>query len=451
MESGMKVARKKIAKNTAKTKKPAKKAARKKAAANKPRSQRAAPAKSPSSNGEPITWNFKLIAHPLPAGWGGRGEGMPIRPAPRGARILGLATESAPKNFTAVDVSDPRKPKVVVQPALPQAHMRSNSLETCGNIMAVAYQTQKKGLQPAGMELFDISVPEKPRSISFFDCSGATSRGVHQLWFCDGEYVHCASGAPDFTPTHPNDDQFYRCIDVRNPSKPIEIGRWWMPGTRAGDNVMPPPRHPLDKGHRAHNTNVYPQRGDRCYLAYIDGGMFVLDISDKANPKRISQWTNSPPYTGFMHTVVPLFDRGLMLVTDESTENNAKDWPKLIWVLDARDEGDLGPIATCPLPDLKAFAAKGRFGAHNIHENVPRPTAWQSDQIVLGTFFNGGLRAYDISNPYQPQQVGVFVPPAPPMAPTGTIQLNDVFVDEREIVYTVDRHVGGLYILEMEF
>jgi hypothetical protein len=29
--------------------------------------------------------------------------------------------------------------------------------------------------------------------------------------------------------------------------------------------------------------------------------------------------------------------------------------------------------------------------------------------------------------------------------------LNDVFVDEREIVYTVDRHAGGLYILEMDF
>ena len=45
--------------------------------------------------------------------------------------------------------------------------------------------------------------------------------------------------------------------------------------------------------------------------------MFVLDISYKANPKKISSWTNSPPYTGFMHTIVPLFDRGLMLVTDE--------------------------------------------------------------------------------------------------------------------------------------
>ena len=130
--------------------------------------------KSPLQKGsyEPVTWNFKLIGQHALDGFGGMGEGMSIQIAPDGRRILWLAHESAPKNFTGVDVSDPRKPKVVVQTDLPQAHMRSNSLETCGNIMAVAYQTQKKGLQPAGMELFDISVPEKPKSISFFDCSG---------------------------------------------------------------------------------------------------------------------------------------------------------------------------------------------------------------------------------------------------------------------------------------
>jgi hypothetical protein len=400
---------------------------------------------------QPVTWNFKLLAHDMLGGFGGMGEGMSVQIAPDGRRIIWLAHESAPKNFTAVDVSDPRKPKVVCQTDLPHANMRSNSLETCGNMMAVAYQTSKKDLQPAGFELFDISKPEHPKSVGFFDCSGPHSRGVHQLWFCDGEYVHCASGSRDFVPTNALDDQFYRCVDVRNPSKPVEVGRWWMPGTRQGDNVMPPSRHPIDKGFRAHNTNVYPQRPDRCYLAYIDGGMFVLDISDKANPKKTSQWTNSPPYTGFMHTIVPLFDRGLMLVTDESTENNAKDWPKLIWVLDARDELNLVSIATCPLPDHTIYAAAGRFGAHNIHENVPLPTSWHSDQIVLGTFFNGGLRAYDISNPYQPKEVGVFMPPAPPGAPTGTIQMNDVFVDERGIVYAVDRHIGGLYILEMDF
>src|SRR5579884_610160 len=195
---------------------------------------------SPLTKGyQPVTWNFKLLAHDMLGGFGGMGEGMSVQIAPDGRRIIWLAHESAPKNFTAVDVSDPRKPKVVCQTDLPHANMRSNSLETCGNLMAVAYQTSKKNSQPAGFELFDISKPENPKSISFFDCSGPHSRGVHQLWFCDGEYVHCSSGSRDFVPTHPLDDQFYRCIDVRNPSKPVEVGRWWMPGTRQGDNVMP--------------------------------------------------------------------------------------------------------------------------------------------------------------------------------------------------------------------
>ena len=312
----MKRAKKKAAKKPAKKKaikaKPAKKTA--KSSVKKPAVKR--------NNGQArsdgtVTWNFKLLSHNLLQGFGGMGEGMSVQVAPDGRRIIWLAHESAPKNFTAVDVSDPRKPKVVCQTDLPHNDVRSNSLETCGNLMAVAYQTKQKNMKPAGMEIFDISNPEKPRSVSFYDCSGEHSRGVHQLWFCDGEYVHMASSAPDFVPTHPLDDQFYRCIDVRNPSKPVEVGRWHMPGTKKGDNVAPPPRHKLDKGYRAHNCNVYPQRPDRCYLAYIDGGMHVLDISNKADPKRISSWTNSPPYTGFMHTVVPLFDRGLMLVTDE--------------------------------------------------------------------------------------------------------------------------------------
>ena len=403
-----------------------------------------------TQTGEPVAWNFKLLSQNDLGGFGGMGEGMAVQIAKDGRRIIWLAHESAPKNFTGVDVSDPRKPKVVVQTELPQSYMRSNSLELSGDIMAVAYQTRKIGQKPAGLELFDVSVPEKPRSISFFDCSGAASRGVHQLWFCDGEYVHMAAGAADFTPSHPLDDQFYRCIDVRNPSKPMEVGRWWMPGTKQGETPLP--RHKLDKGNRAHNTNVYRERPDRLYLAYIDGGMFVMDIADKAKPKPVSHWTNSPPYTGFMHTAMPLFERGLMIVTDKSTENNAVDWPKLVWILDARDETNLVPIATCPMPPVDAYANRGgRFGAHNLFENTPAPTAWHSDEIVIGTFFNGGLRAYDISNPYQPKEVGVFVPPAPKGTPAGAVQLNDVFVDERAIVYTVDRFTGGFYMLEMDF
>jgi len=404
---------------------------------------------------QPIIHNFKLIAHHELAGFGGMGEGMSIQIAGDGRRILWLAHESAPKNFTGVDVSDPRAPKIVVQTELPEQHMRSNSLETVGDIMAVAYQTQRHGERPAGFELFDISVPERPRSIAFVDASGPGSRGVHQLWFCDGKTVHMAAGAPDFTPSNPLDDQFYRAFDVSNPAKPVEVSRWWLPGTRVGDAEAPPRRHQsprYDMGFRAHNTNVYPQRPDRCYLGYIDGGMFILDISDRANPKPVCRWDNSPPFSGFTHTVLPLFERELLVVTDESVVDGAGDWPKLIWLLDAREETNPIPISTCPVANVEDYAGRGgRFGAHNIHENVPRPTAWHSDRIIIGTFFNGGLRAYDIADPYRPQEIAAFVPEAPRAAPTGAIQLNDVFVDERQIVYAVDRHIGGLYILEFAF
>ncbi len=396
--------------------------------------------------------NMKLLSQHGLNGFGGMGEGMAMQIARDGRRVLWLAHESAPKNFTAVDVSDPRAPRVVVQTDLPHAQMRSNSLEVAGELMAVAYQVSKFGLQPAGFELFDISVPERPRSLSMFDASGPRSRGCHQLWFVDGKTVHMACADPELTPRNPKDDQVYRIVDVGNPAKPRAVGRWHLPGTMEGDDEAPPQRlaPQFDAGFRAHNTNVYPRRPDRCYLGYLDGGAMVLDISQPSRPQLVSRWTNSPPYNGFNHTVLPLFERGLLVISDESVQDNAADWPKLVWLVDARDERHLVSIATLPAPPVDAFRRRGgRFGAHNLHENPPVPGAWKSEDIVVGTFFNGGVRAYDIRDPYSPREIAYFVPPAPEGSKIGAVQINDVFVDDRGIVFTVDRHNGGLYALEM--
>ncbi len=397
--------------------------------------------------------NMKLLSHHTLNGFGGMGEGMSLQLARDGRRVLWLAHESAPKNFTAVDVSDPRAPRVIVQTDLPHAQMRSNSLEVAGELMAVAYQVTRFGLEPAGFELFDVSVPEKPRSVSFFDASGPHSRGCHQLWFVDGRTVHMACADPQLKPRDPKDDQVYRIVDVSDPARPRALGRWHLPGTMEGDDAPPPQRlaPKFDAGFRAHNTNVYPQRPDRCYLGYLDGGIMVLDIADPGRPRLVSRWTNSPPYNGFSHTVLPLFGRELLVVSDESIMDHAADWPKLVWILDARDERHLVSVATLPAPPVDAFRARGgRFGAHNLHENPPVPGAWQSDQVVVGTFFNAGVRAYDISDPYAPREVAYFVPPTPEGSPVGSVQINDCFVDDRGVVFTVDRHAGGLYALEMK-
>ncbi len=405
------------------------------------------------------TWNMKLIGHDTLTGYGGIGEGMSIQLAKDGRRIMWLAHEGPPKNFTGVDVSDPRNPKVIIQTDLPHKRMRSNSLEVVGDIMAVAYQTRETpesrsagfNVENAGIELFDISNPEDPKTISFFDCVGPGSMGVHQLWFVDGEYIHCAAGAPDFIPRVASDCQFYRCIDVRNPAKPEEVGRWWLPGTREGDDAPPPARHPqFDKGFRAHNTNVSPERPDRVYMGYLDGGTIILDIADKANPKMVSQWNPHPPFGGFTHTALPLLDRDLLIVSDESVLDGAEDWPKLTWVVDMREETNLVPISTLPMPPVEDFRRRGgRFGSHNLHENRPGPS-FRSNTTVFATFFNGGVRVYDVSDPFRPEEIAHFVPAAPEGSRAGAIQINDVYVDENRIVYAVDRFAGGLYILEME-
>lgn len=399
-----------------------------------------------------LSLNMRLLAHHDLGGFGAMGEGMAMQLARDGRRILWMAHESAPKNFTAVDVSDPRAPKMVIQTDLPHARVRSNSLDIVGNLMVVAYQTQEVGMKPAGFDIFDIEHPEKPRLVTHFDASGPHSRGVHAVWFVDGEYVHMGAGAADFEPTHPLDDQFYRIIDVRSPSRPAEVGRWWYPGTRVGDDVPPPTRlEPrFDIGFRAHNTNVFPERPDRAYIGYIDGGAVILDIADKSRPRLVSLWRYSPPFNGMCHTVLPLFDRNLLIVSDECIFDDGADWPKLVRVVDARMETNLVPIATFPQAPFDAFAHRGgRSGAHNLHENLPVPGSWRSDQVIVGSFFNQGVRAYDISDPFQPREIAYYVPGAPKLAPTGTIQLNDVYVDDRRIVYTMDRMVGGLYVLEM--
>jgi hypothetical protein len=339
-----------------------------------------------------------------------------------------------------------------VQTDLPHGEMRSNNLDMVGDILVVPYQTARVGMKPAGVEFFDVSDPGKPRSIAFFDASGPHSRGTHHLWWVDGAYLHLATGAPDFKPRNPKDDQFYLIVDVRQPTKPVEVGRWWLPGTRDGDAEPAPARHPkFDAGFRAHNTNVYPRRPDRAWIGYIDGGAIILDISDMAHPRMLSRWDYHPPYPGFTHTLLPLFDAQIMIVSDEATAPAGADWPKLNWVVDVRDETNPVPLSTFPIPAVGEFGGRGgRYGAHNLHENRPVSVNSVDEKLIFGTYFNGGLRVHNVSDPFRPEEVAYYVPEAPRDSKAGAIQINDVLVDERRVVYAVDRLIGGLYTLELE-
>ena len=401
--------------------------------------------------------NMQIIGHSDLNSVGKGGEGFGLKALSNGERYLFLAHESGPKDFSVLNITNPSNPRLVLQVDLPGPNLRSNCMALVGDIMLVGYQSGKLhptkedyNVEHTGMAVFDVSDVTKPRKIGFWDAKGPASRGTHFVWCVDGEYAHLSTGTSDSCPANPSDDQMYVILDIRNPQKPEEAGRWWLPGTQKKDTTSRPIRHNfLDTGFRAHNINVYPQRPDRAYVGYIDGGVIILDITNKGNPKMLSRVDYHPPYNGFTHTALPLFNRDLMIVTDECIEFDLIDWPKFVWVFDIRDETNPVPISTFPTPPLDAYRAKGmRLGAHNIHENEPLPTSWFSDEIIVGTFFSGGVRAYDIKNPYQPQEIAW----CEPDVPTGQVStmINDLYIDERGLIYALDRLNGGLYVIEMQ-
>ena len=84
---------------------------------------------------------------------------------------------------------------------------------------------------------------------------------------------------------------------------------------------------------------------------------------------------------------------------------------------------------------------------------VPGGTSAQLRNTFVGSFFNGGVRIYrlvDVALAGAPpviEEVGFFVPPPPPGSSLGVIQINHVLVDDKRLIYAVDRISGGLYVL----
>ena len=420
---------------------------------------------------------MELVAHHELGGNGDGGEGLALEQRSDGRRILYLAHEGQKTCLSILDVTDPKAPTLLNQlPSPGPGVARCNSLGLAGDVIAVANQTLKPGQKPAGMWLLDVSDLGRVQrakglsdlSLAFFDTSGAYSRGVHWLWFVDGEFAHLSTGAADFTPTNAKDDQFYMVVDVRDRRKPREVGRWWLPGTRAADRCLPgclPKRQRIDDGYRAHDIHVYPQRPDRAYLGYIDGGAITLDVSGLAevrggraqtfSPRLVSRLDYSPPFPAWTHTFQPLFSRSMAILSDEAISDQCADAPKLVWVVDIRDETNPIIVATAPAPqNVAALCARGgRFGAHNLHPSFPAPTSARLENTFVASFFNGGVRIYRLfyvglpDAPPRVEEIGFFIPAAPPGNPSGTIQINHAIVDEKGLIYANDRISGGLYIL----
>ena len=410
----------------------------------------AAPARAQNPLAAVAASNMRIIGRSDLNGAGKGGEGLALKQYPGGRRVLFLAHESAPMCFSEIDVTQPSAPKVIKQIPVEADFVRCNSLGLAGDTLVVAHQTEKAGEPHAGLDIYDVSDPMQPRKLSHFDTSGRHSRGVHYVWFADGRYAYLSTGARGFTPRDPKDDQFLMILDLKDPRQPREIGRWWLPGTRQGDAAAAPARvGTFDSGIRMHSLTIPKERPDRAYIGWIDGGWVILDISDKRYPKAIMRRAWQSLDEGFAHTVLGIPSRGIAIQSEEAIKFKCADWPKRNWVWDIRDERHPYPLAPFPpAPNQAALCrAGGRFGSHNIDMNRPVPNSKTLNNTVVGSYFNGGVRAYSIADPSHPVEIGYVIPAAPPGNPTHTIQINDIYVDEHGLIYANDRLSGGLYVI----
>jgi len=73
--------------------------------------------------------------------------------------------------------------------------------------------------------------------------------------------------------------------------------------------------------------------------------------------------------------------------------------------------------------------------------------------LVFVSYFNAGVRAIDIRDPFRPTEVAFFIPATTaqtdPRQGKVAIQTNNVEVDSRGFIYLVDRANTGLHIVEL--
>jgi len=377
-------------------------------------------------------WNVRLVAH---HDLNGHGDGMQLLKVGRYVYIAHLGT--SPMALTIVDAADPEAPRVVRQmPHPPNTH--AHKVQIAGDVLIQNQELPYFGKREpdarneAGIRVYEISDPTNPKETGYLRVPG---KGVHRMWFSDGKYAHVSSSMTGFK------DRVYLIADLSDPANPCQAGLWWIPGTREGEEEAP--GWAPFPGEHFYVHGIIPHQ-NRAYVAMVDAGMAILDISEIGAPKLISRLDWGPPYGGYTHTTLPLPGRKLVVATDESVKNECQEGEKRVWVIDIREERNPVTISTFPVPQGD-FCKRGlRFGPHNVHEN--RPGSFHSENLIFVTYYNAGLRIVDLRNPYRPEEVGFFIPPPPEgqQAP----MFNDLFVDSDGLIYVTDRIKGGLYILE---
>ena len=289
-----------------------------------------------------------------------------------------------------------------------------------------------KGLR--GIRTYDITDPTKPDLLQEFN-TGEKGNGTHHNFYDGGKYAYLDCGWDDQLRLENHQRPYSNgvmIVDMTDPAAVKEISRWWVPGQRFGEEEEYK-KYTFAGDHTSwtgnHGALTVPKRvedgGTIGYGGFGAFGMYVMDLSDITHPKPygVCRYDFNAFGTIPYHTVLPITAdsahpklQNLLVCTHEALEADCREVYHTPYVLDVKDPHNPKVIGFFPRPAAPSDApytdfcfARGRFGSHNTQCWV-QPGA-SKPNIVAMTWFNAGIRIFDISEPTQPKEVAWFVPP----------------------------------------
>ena len=237
----------------------------------------------------------------------------------------------------------------------------------------------------------------------------------------------------------------------QRPANPLFVGRAWLPGQKEGE--------PGFEGQYVHHP-IVDEANNRVYAGFRMGSGHIAswDISDPADPILVWSYDTSPPGRG-PHTVSPILyeqvpnitaadgelPRTYALVTDEYDGLECPHGIKSrVYMFDITHESHPMPLSTWQVPIGDFCDIGGNFGPHQHAETINGDLNQFEDKLAWIAYLNAGVRVLDISDPQNLKEVGYYIPktnmsPNSPLSVPAAIELTDVDIDHRGLVYASDR------------
>ena len=319
--------------------------------------------------------------------------------------------------------------------------------------------------------MWDVTDPARPSRMNVI-VSGL--RDTHKSWWeCDTGIAYLVSGVVGWRV--PRMAQIY---DLSDPARPVFIRNFGLPGQQPGAKGQTP--------ESMHGPVSTGPKGNRVYFAYGNARAGVVEIVDREKllngPKEPTDENLRYPIVARIdlpsdvgaHNVVPLFQMHLsefakqksgkikdfLAVIGETTPNECQEARQMLRLFDISEETKGLGVSTWTVPEDSGnfCTAGGRFGTHSSNENF---TPIYYNRVLFIAHFNAGVRALDIRDPYQPKEIGYYIPAITDKTDSRcagegadqrckvAIQTNNVEVDDRGYIYAVDRANTGMHILEL--